>query len=121
MPHDPAHPELKLGSQLGPQRLGQVAHRLEALGPSFKDPLANLHSAKRRLAALDEPGFQRFPGCRVEQMVHCCIIQPTPRCQSVHRPMSNRKPPAAPRAATAGPAPDLKRAEQLVLELMAIP
>src|SRR5262245_48821618 len=53
-------------------------------------------------------------------MVHSCIIQPTSTCQSVHRPMSNRKPPATTKITLASPTPDLQRAEQLVLELMAI-
>ena len=93
---DLARPKLKLGRQLRPQRLGQIGHRLEALGPALEDPLADLRSAKRRLAALGEPGFQRFPGLRFEQVPHSCIIQPT--CRSypsvLRRTMTNRKPPA---------------------------
>src|SRR6266550_5392902 len=101
MPDDFAGPKLKLGSDLGSQRFRQIAHRLKAFGSSLKDPLADLGGAKSRLAALGEPGFQRFPRFGVEQVSHFCIIQPSRIRQVFNPPMTNRKLPATAKAMVA--------------------
>src|SRR5439155_12099108 len=64
-----------------------------------------------------------FPRFGVEQVSHFCIIQPSRIRQVFNPPMTNRKLPATAKAMVAelDPAPDLARAQQVVLELMAIP
>lgn len=118
MPRDGTRPQRKVAGELAPERFRQVAHLLEALDPTGKHPLANLRSAKTRVPALGKPGLQRFPTIGVEQVRHSCIIQPTPirpRVPRHHMSKSKATPVSSPSSC------DQPRAQQLVLELMAIP
>src|SRR5689334_17278594 len=120
MPHHLTRPKLKVSRQFRPQLLWQIAHRLEAFGPTAIHPFANLRGTKRRLAALREPAFQQFPGLGIKQMRHSCIIQATSQSPSVQSSMSSRKLPSRV-AAPASKEIDVVRAHATVLDLMAIP
>src|SRR5262245_66605137 len=90
MPHNLSCPKRELHRQVVTQRFGKVAHRLKAFGPAFEDPFANLRSAEGRLAALGEPGLQRFPEARVKQMLHSCMIDAAFLLPSVQTNMTKR-------------------------------